>query len=108
MFAAVFFIVLQSENCLRIFGNVQSPRHRALHGPSDDPVSFDPEEQLWRKRKNVVVGNIEKSTVGHGLLPKQRSKRSIGGEVSGNAYSIGKIDLIRLAGSDVLLDLSNP
>ena len=87
----------------RILARRASSRRRALHRARRNVLALAAEEQLGRERKDVELARMDQRAVGHALLaPERRVKRDrIAGE--GEVVLQGEIDLIDVAGGDIVL-----
>lgn len=104
VFAAVFDVVPEPAGDGFVFGGAGAAGGGAFHGPGDDGAAVEAEEQFRRKGKDVPVIGMKEGGVGDGLGGEQGLKHGLGRAGEVEAGAIGEVDLIGIAGADVVVD----
>ena len=86
-----------------IFARRAAPGRGALHRPRRHVLALAAEEQLGRQRQHVELGRVDQRAIGHALLAPERGIERDRIALEGEAIFQGEIDLIDVAGGDVVL-----
>ena len=82
-----------------------APGRGALHRAGRHVLALAAEEQLGRQRQHIELGRVDQRAIGHALLAPERGIERDRIALEGEAIFHGEIDLIDVAGGDVVLDL---
>ena len=104
VFGAVFGVVMEPIDELRVFGEGAAAGCGAFHGAGGDAVVVDAEEKFWRKGENVVMREMEEGGEGDFLLIAQVGEKSGGRAGEVEERGSGEIELVSVAGGDEVAD----
>ena len=88
----------------RVLARRASARRRALHRPGRHVLALAPEEQLGREREHVELARVDQRAIGDPLLAPERGVERDRIALEGEVVFQREVDLIDVAGGDVVLD----